>query len=730
MNQNLNEEIKRIKSLIYEHNNNTKEENTYYNDFISLYEKHNITFDNKTISVLSEQKFAEKLKETFKNIGIKFRNAFQNRWAKKQGLPTPKQLMDQDKKNSPSVVEHPAYKDTITLMYKKKIRNENAILSWFYGEGYAGGSETSEDRESSSKLLKNLNEIKNFGLFKSDSGAFEKFIAELQELFDKRIYIPTEVFNETLGGEGELKNLLEVLKYQDVERGGKVPYIALPAPGNQIEHVKITPELMKKNKIGEIENYEVKGKKYYQVMYNNTYKDVFYKTDKGESLTSGDVKGISQTITPELEKVFSDLAFELKNLAAEGGATVGIRFTDQEKLSVLNYVETSAGNAGYPILKATSFDLQTENVGIDKSGITEEIINLKEGSFVGFVYQYPDKNDPEALKTAIFNDDDKTEIPASGVANIQAAINDAMNSVKNAGYKVVGFERYAGASTSRVGTKHGSKDGTSNEANNVTLAKDRCEKMNEQVDKLVPSGIEIKKGTDVIKANQGPGWYGRPRPDAPLYNKWSSSLSTLLDALDEARDSQFTNRNRTDSPFAPINFYVYRLSYTYNNCPWTKNGLKNIIKTYEARGKNASQDTKNVISAAKEALNTYVYPTKEQVQNEYETVYSQYRGSWITFIILGEKIEVIPPTQVTIKDIEVTAHGNWVCSITFPEENEPGDPGDPGNPPRKWDPPKIRIKIPKLNFKKMFRFQGLTGIPFIEGAKNFCEDAYQGSDNF
>lgn len=727
MKQNLNEEIQRIRSLIYEHNNIDDKKNPYHNDFISLYEKHNISFDDKTISLLYEQKAIEKLKETFKNIGIKFRNAFQNRWAKKQGLPTPKQLMDQDKTKSPSVVEHPAYKDTITLMYRKKIRNENAILSWFYGEGYGGRSETPEDRESATKLLKNLNEIKNFGLLKSDSGAFEKFVAELQELFDKRIYIPTEVFNETLSGEGELSNLLEVLKYQDTEEGGKVPYIALPAPGNQTELVKITPELAKRNKIGEIESNEVKGKKYYQVVFNGTYRDVFYKSDKGESLTDNDVAGITETMTPELEKVFSDLAFELKNLAAEGGATVGVRFTDQEKLSVLNFVQSESNYAGYPILKATSFDLQTEDVGIDKSGITEEIINLKEGSFVAFVYQYPDKNDPEALKTAIYNDDNQTQIPPSGIANIQAAINDAMNSVKNAGYKVVGFERYAGASTSRVGTKYGSEDGISNEANNVTLAKDRCQQMNEQVDKLIPSDIEIKKGADVIKANQGPGWYKSPGPDAPLYDNWRTSLSTLLDALDEARDSQFTNRNRTDSPFAPINFYVYRLSSIYKNCPWTKDGLKNIIKTYEGRGKNASQETKNVILAAKEALKTYVYPTQQQVQNEYETVYSQYRGSWITFIILGEKIEVTPPTQVTIKDIEVTAHGNWVCSITFPEKDKPGDPG---KPPKKWDPPKIRIKLPKLNFKKMFRFQGLTGIPFIEGVKNFCEDAYQGSDNF
>jgi len=719
MRQNLNEEIQRIRSLIYEHNNIDNKKNPFQNDFISLYEKHNISFDKKTVSVLYEQKAIEKIKETFKNIGIKFRNAFQNRWAKKQGLPTPKQLMDQDKKNSPSVVEHPAYKDTITLMYKKKIRNENAILSWFYGEGYGGRSETPEDRESATKLLKNLNEIKNFGLLKSDSGAFEKFVGEMQELFDKKIYIPTEVFNETLSGEADLSNLLKVLKYQDTEEGGKVPYISLPAPGNQFELVKITPELARKNEIGKIESYEVKGKKYYEVQFNKQTRNVYYKSDKGESLTSNDVAGISETITPELEKVFSDLAFELKNLAAEGGATVGVRFTDQEKLSVLNYVQLQSQLAGYPILKATSFDLQTEDVGIDKSGITEEIINLEEGSYVAFVYQYPDKNDSEALKTAIFNDDNQTQIPPSGIANIQAAINDAMNSVKNAGYKVVGFERYAGASTSRVGTKYGSETGTSNEENNVTLAKDRCQQMNEQVDKLIPSDIEIKKGTDVIKANQGPGWYKSPGPDAPLYNNWSSSLSNLLNALDEARDSQFTNRNRTDSPFAPINFYVYRLSKVYPNCPWTKDGLKKIIKTYESYGKNSSQETKNVISAAKEVLNTYVYPTQQQVQNEYETVYSKFRGSWITFVILGEKIEVTPPTQVTIKDIEVSAHGNWVCSITFPEENEPGKP-----PKTKWDPPIIRIKIPPLKLKKLFRFQGLGGIPFIEGVKNFCEDAY------
>lgn len=721
MKQNLNEEIQRIRSLIYEHNNIDDKKNPYHNDFISLYEKHNISFDDKTISLLYEQKMIEKLKETFKNIGIKFRNAFQNRWAKKQGLPTPKQLMDQDKAKSPSVVEHPAYKDTITLMYRKKIRNENAILSWFYGEGYGGRSETPEDRESATKLLKNLNEIKNFGLLKSDSGAFEKFVAELQELFDKRIYIPTEVFNETLSGEGELSNLLEVLKYQDTEEGGKVPYIALPAPGNQTELVKITPELAKRNKIGEIESNEVKGKKYYQVVFNGTYRNVFYKSDKGESLTDNDVAGISETITPELEKVFSDLAFELKNLAAEGGATVGVRFTDQEKLSVLNFVQSESDYEGYPILKATSFDLQTEDVGIDKSGITEEIINLEEGKQVVFAFQYPDKNDPEALKTAIYNDDDETQIPPSGIANIQAAINDAMNSVKNAGFKIVSFGRYAGASTSRVGTKYGSEDGTSNEANNVTLAKARCEKMNEQVDKLVPSGIEIEKGSDVIKANQGPGWYKSPGPDAPLYDNWTSSLSNLLNALDEARDSQFTNRNRTDSPFAPINFYLYRLSSLYEKCPWTKNGLKNIIKTYEGRGKNASQETKNVISAAKEALKTYVYPTKQQVQNEYETVYSPYRGSWITFYVLGEKIEFTPPTEVTIKDIEVTAHGNWVCSITFPEKDKPGIP-----PPKKitWDPPKLKINLPKLKFKKLFKFQGLGGIPIISTVKDFCEDAY------
>ena len=42
-------------------------------------------------------------------------------------------------------------------------------------------------------------------------------------------------------------------------------------------------------------------------------------------------------------------------------------------------------------------------------------------------------------------------------------------------------------------------------------------------------------------------------------------------------------------------FYVYRLSSTYPNCPWTKEGLKKIIAKYKSYGKNSSADTKAVI---------------------------------------------------------------------------------------------------------------------------------------
>ena len=386
----------------------------------------------------------------------------------------------------------------------------------------------------------------------------------------------------------------------------------------------------------------------------------------------------------------------------------------------------SASQAGYKILEATSFDLQTENVGVDKSGIIEDLKTIKEGETVGFAFQYPDKNDSNALKNSIYNLDDGTEIPAEGIERIKGAVQDAINTVTSNGFKITQFARYAGSTTSRVGTKFGSEDGTSSEENNVKLATARCEAMNAVVDKIVSGllpGVEVETTDNIVMANQGPGWYSirGTQANGPLYNQWSNSLQFLLNALEEARDSQFTNSYRTDSPFAPINFYVYRLNSTYKNCPWTKEGLKRIISTYKARGKNSSADTKAVIDAAQKALLSYQYPTQQQVQDEYESVYSQYRGSWVSFGILGYKEVVTPPEQVKIKDIEVSAHGDWVCAITFPEE---GEPGEPGKPKRDFDLPKITIKWPKLKIKKIFKFHGLGGgVPFVDNVKQMC-DAY------
>jgi hypothetical protein len=202
-------------------------------------------------------------------------------------------------------------------------------------------------------------------------------------------------------------------------------------------------------------------------------------------------------------------------------------------------------------------------------------------------------------------------------------------------------------------------------------------------------------------------------------------LGVLLRSLDAAGDDKYTNRYRVDNSFAPINFYVYRLSSTYKNCPWSKEGLKRIISTYKSYGKNASA-AKAVIDAAQKALLNYQYPTQQQVQDEYESVYSRYRGSWVSFGILGYKETTTPPEQVKIKDIEVSAHGDWVCSITFPDETEP----DKEKKKIQFRLPDIDINWPKLKIKKIFKFSGGGGIPFVNTVKTFCEDAYQGADMF
>ena len=707
----LNEELGRIKSLMGESKPNSKIE--INEDILSLYKKFDITLNETTIEVLSngmlnEQGIGEKISAAFKNIGIKFRNAIQNRWAKKQGLPTPKQLMENDQKKSPAVVNHPAYKDTITLMYRKKIRNENAILYWYYGEGFTGGKESPEDKQSAEKLISTFKQLETYGTYKSEG--FKNFVKELQELYDQGIYVSVDVMTDTMP---DYSGLSKLLKSQD-----KVAYVM-----NGSRWEKLTPEFMGKYGIkGDIKGT---GKNLYVVSWDGTQMSVKYKEADLE-ISPEDAKAA----TGVNEEMFNNLAFELKNLAAEGGVAVGLEFTDQDKLSILDYVESEAQYAGKKILDATSFDLQTENVGVDKSGIIEDLKTIKEGETVGFAFQYPDKNDTDALKNSIYNKDDGTEIPAEGVNRIKGAVQDAINTVTANGFKITQFARYAGATTSRVGTTYGSKDGVSNEANNVTLATARCEAMNGVVDGIVDNllpGVEVVTSENIVKANQGPGWYSikGDKVNGPLYEKWSDSLSILLNALDEAQDSQFTNRYRTDSPFAPINFYVYRLNKTYSTCPWTKEGLKKIISYYKARGK--FERSMAVVDAAQKALLNYQYPTQQQVQDEYESVYSPYRGSWVSFGILGYKEVVTPPEQVKIKDIEVSAHGDWVCAITFPEEREPGEPG---KPKREFELPKIKIKWPKLKIKKIFKFQGLGGgIPFVNTVKNFCEDAYQGADN-
>jgi hypothetical protein len=707
----LNEELGRIKSLMGESKPNSKIE--INEDILSLYKKFDITLNETTIEVISngmlnEQGIGEKISAAFKNIGIKFRNAIQNRWAKKQGLPTPKQLMENDQKKSPAVVNHPAYKDTITLMYRKKIRNENAILYWYYGEGFTGGKESPEDKQSAEKLINTFKQLESYGTYKSEG--FKNFVKELQELYDQGIYVSVDVMTDTMP---DYSGLSKLLKSQD-----KVAYVM-----NGSRWEKLTPEFMGKYGIkGDIKGT---GKNLYVVSWDGTQMSVKYKEADLE-ISPEDAKAA----TGVNEEMFNNLAFELKNLAAEGGVAVGLEFTDQDKLSILDYVESEAQYAGKKILDATSFDLQTENVGVDKSGIIEDLKTIKEGETVGFAFQYPDKNDTDALKNSIYNKDDGTEIPAEGVNRIKGAVQDAINTVTANGFKITQFARYAGATTSRVGTTYGSKDGVSNEANNVTLATARCEAMNGVVDGIVDNllpGVEVVTSENIVKANQGPGWYSikGDKVNGPLYEKWSDSLSILLNALDEAQDSQFTNRYRTDSPFAPINFYVYRLNKTYSTCPWTKEGLKKIISYYKARGK--FERSMAVVDAAQKALLNYQYPTQQQVQDEYESVYSPYRGSWVSFGILGYKEVVTPPEQVKIKDIEVSAHGDWVCAITFPEEREPGEPG---KPKREFELPKIKIKWPKLKIKKIFKFQGLGGgIPFVNTVKNFCEDAYQGADN-
>ena len=381
--KNLNEDLNRIKGLLNGNQTTNKiVNNKEVNDIVSLYEKFNIKLDDKTISILSngtinEQKLGDKIYNAFENLKTKFRNAFQNGWAKKQGLPTPKQLMENDQKKSPAVVNHSAYRDTITLMYRKKIRNENAILYWYYGEGFTGGKKSPEDKQSAEKLISIMKQLETLGTFKSDG--FKNFVKELESLFAQGIYVSLDVMRETVGGSG-LSSLLKIKTQENI------PFVLWG-----LKWIELTPEFRGKYGLSGIQG---SGSNYYvTVTSSGTQYPVKYKNNKLE-ISPEEAKGAGVVD----ENIFNSLAFELKTLAAEGEVAVGLKFTDQDKISILNYVEQSANQAGDKIINATTFDLQTDNVGVDISGIIQDLETIKEGETLVFAFQYPDKNDLNALK--------------------------------------------------------------------------------------------------------------------------------------------------------------------------------------------------------------------------------------------------------------------------------------------------------------------------------------------
>ena len=270
--KNLNEDLNRIKGLLNGNQTTNKiVNNKEVNDIVSLYEKFNIKLDNKTISILSngtinEQKLGDKIYNAFENLKTKFRNAFQNGWAKKQGLPTPKQLMENDQKKSPAVVNHSAYRDTITLMYRKKIRNENAILYWYYGEGFTGGKESPEDKQSAEKLISIMKQLETLGTFKSDG--FKTFVKELESLFAQGIYVSLDVMRETVGGSG-LSSLLKIKTQENI------PFVQWG-----LKWIELTPELRGKYGLSGIQG---SGSNYYvTVTSSGTQYPVKYKDNKLE----------------------------------------------------------------------------------------------------------------------------------------------------------------------------------------------------------------------------------------------------------------------------------------------------------------------------------------------------------------------------------------------------------------------------------------------------------------
>lgn len=584
------------------------------------------------------------------------RNRLFKRYMRKNGIPTKEELIAKD---SDRVKSHPAYQQTIDLMYRDKRTMKSAsrynvdgakqtaglpILYW-YGVPALGG-ETNPQDELNSKNMIAIAKVRSqrmadeIGEYTDDATKQEftslvnDFINGLQELSNSGIYITSS----------------DLLYATDTGKYGAINYFLnrlLYGSDKEYEFMTTAEDILSTQQANE----------------------AMQVTKKLKNFLSAIKLGVADSgISPKGEK--------LRDLEIE--ATSTLTLSDEDKLGILTMFQEQSDEVGKPIIDATYWDIEAASIGIKANKALETTtVKGKKGSVVVTYEFFTIPNDPNSdeAKTAFFgNNDNKTDLTPDSIASMNDLLNKLIAQANKAGQQVVSVQYCAGAKTSAVGTTFGMSDKQKASADsydkteaNVNLANSRCanilKAINQQVlptiksqpnmgdDKVsygtVTAAVGGEKGIFAYP-NCGPGWY-EYSPSGFGHHKgtgYGPIFNNLYKILKE--------NNPKVNGYALFPYYgIPQMFYICRNTPKAYERLSGYITSLK------NSDPKK--------YGTLQVPSQQQIEAEYQSVFSPFRGTYAGFLI-GTMASTVPqgnPEVDTALEAEIEKFGEFEAMIDW-----------------------------------------------------------------
>lgn len=653
---------------------------TYVNEHGNLVESANLkllleqeTSDSSSLSKQSKlRKFGSKVRRGVQStpLAVKWANWRQKRWIKRKGLPTRAIL---EAKDTEQVRNTPGYKEIIDLLYNKRTRDEGSILYW-YGAEVLGGEADPEAEAQAQNIVTRLQSINGAKIGASQADVdpvsldLTKFIEKLEELRKQKIYLTGYDLIEIFGSDAS-KSLNWL--FTAIATGKD--------PNDDFTYSFSDGE----NFLRDLEaNYNLDTGENIDQFYNDIKLDLARLQNFSTKMVLG-AAGADQT---------------------GGNATFVVAMKPEDKLAMIPRVMEQhrlnlQENSNLTWQDYTSFYIAPGSAEIKVNLLKTTTTNAEgaEQEAYASYYSYPDNpNDPATQNVIYGNQDDETQW--SDTSAFEAEMKRRIDAIINNGGEIYRIEYNAGARSSAVGTmKYGGKDNASKTKGNVQLCTERATgittAMKPVIDKLLPNlpagAKELKQPN--LHANRGPGWYEYD-PDGtadaggktygsgygPLYNKWYTALSKSAYKALQIPRTFYAARN--DNPS-----YDRLKSYYEPLAPEVKKQLGPM-------------------------------PTQQQIQAEYEAIFSPHRGTYAGYVLFYTTKPNVPPKspQEDI-DAKIELSGEWFFSLNYDVVTF----GDFTNTIKsRWKRFKKRIKrfkIPKLSL--------MSGGGVVENLVHIC-DAY------